>query len=187
MSVLLGGILPVLSLALAAGGTTSWTARLAAGAAVAALALYGMLQAVDGVALKQTVDAWAAASDAEKAMRFASAESIRWLEWGVRSYQDFAVGLALLLAAAATRPSGLPRGVGYLIGLAALAFLAQGWLVGSQGFSGAETIAILLGFVLNLAWMAWLLVVASPSRGNGQAAAVERSGGRALDHRSSRA
>jgi len=47
------------------------------------------------------VDAWATAPDAEKAARFASAEAIRWLEWGVRSYQDFTLGLALLLAAAA--------------------------------------------------------------------------------------
>ena len=31
----------------------------------------------------------------------ASAEAIRRLEWGARSYQDFALGLALLLFAAA--------------------------------------------------------------------------------------
>jgi len=34
---------------------------------------------VDGVALKQAVNAWASAPDAEKAARFASAEAIRWL------------------------------------------------------------------------------------------------------------
>jgi hypothetical protein len=48
------------------------------------LALYGVLQAVDGVALKQVVDAWASAPEAEKVERFATAEAIRWLEWGVR-------------------------------------------------------------------------------------------------------
>ena len=42
--------------------------------------------AVDGVALKQAVNAWASAPVAEKAARFASAEAIRWIEWGARSY-----------------------------------------------------------------------------------------------------
>src|SRR5262249_25074151 len=51
-----------------------------------ALALVGVLYAVDGVALKQAVDAWASAPAAEKATRLASAEAIRWLEWGTTSY-----------------------------------------------------------------------------------------------------
>jgi hypothetical protein len=55
-------------------------ARLGAVSAAVALGLYGVLQAVDGVALKQVVDAWVRAPEAEKAARFASAETIRWLE-----------------------------------------------------------------------------------------------------------
>ena len=46
----------------------------------ASLALYGALQAVAGVALKRSVDAWAASEGAEKAVRFAAAEDMRWLE-----------------------------------------------------------------------------------------------------------
>src|SRR5947209_2723006 len=76
-------------------GTAGWAGRFAAVSAVVALALYGVLQAVDGVALKQAVDAWASAPVAEKAARFASAEGIRWLEWGVRSYYSIIFGLAL--------------------------------------------------------------------------------------------
>jgi hypothetical protein len=56
-----------------------------------------VLQAVDGVALKQAVDAWVSAPEAEKAARFASAETIRWLVWGTRSYQSFIFGLTLIL------------------------------------------------------------------------------------------
>jgi hypothetical protein len=78
---------------------SSWAARFGAVSAGVTLALYGVLQAVDGVALKQTVDAWVRAPDAEKAARFASAETIRWLEWGVRSYQSFMLGLAFILFA----------------------------------------------------------------------------------------
>jgi len=69
-------------------GVAGWAGRFGAVAAVVTLALYGVLQAVDGVALKQAVDAWASAPEVEKAARFASAEAIRWLEWGVRSYQS---------------------------------------------------------------------------------------------------
>src|SRR4051812_14561100 len=60
--------------------------RFVAVSVVVALALYGVLQAVDGVALKHAVDAWANAPEAQKAARFASAETVRWLEWGMNSY-----------------------------------------------------------------------------------------------------
>jgi hypothetical protein len=36
----------------------------------------------------------------------------------------------------------------------------QGWVVGTEGFSQTETIAIVLAFVLNVTWMIWLIVVA---------------------------
>ena len=135
--------------------------RLGSAAAAATLALYGVLQAVDGVALKLAVNAWANAPDAEKAARFASAEAIRWLEWGMRSYQDFTLGLALLLlATAVARTARLPRAMGYLIGLSGLAYLVQGWVVGSEGFSPTQSVAIVLAWILSLAWMIWLAAVA---------------------------
>jgi hypothetical protein len=46
------------------------------------------------------------------------------------------------------------------MGLSGLTYLVQGWVVGSEGFSRTETIAIVLAFVLDLAWMIWLVVVA---------------------------
>jgi uncharacterized protein DUF4386 len=97
----------------------------------------------------------------KKAARFASAEAIRWVEWGVRSYQNFALGLALLLfAAAVVRTAGIPRPLGYLMGLSGFTYLVQGWVVGDQGFSVMETIAIELDYVLDLVWMIWLVFVA---------------------------
>jgi len=62
-------------------------------------ALAAVVYAVDGVALKQAVDAWASAPAAEQATRFAGAEAIRWLETGTRSYQEFTSGVALVLFA----------------------------------------------------------------------------------------
>jgi len=87
-----------------------------------ALALYGVLQAVDGVALKQAVDAWASAPEVEKSVRFASAEAIRWLEWGVRSYQSFMLGVTFLLfAIVIVWIARTSRAIGVLMGLSGLA------------------------------------------------------------------
>jgi len=45
------------------------------------------------------------------------------------------------------------------MGLSCLGYLVQGWVVGSEGFSRTETYAIVLAFVLDLAWIIWLVVV----------------------------
>ncbi len=161
MAIFLAGLLALFFALDPQADMARWAGRFGAASAVAALALYGALQAVDGVALKQAVNAWASAPEAEKAARFASAEAIRWLEWGMRSYHNVALGLALLLfAAALVRTAWIPRPIAHLMGLSGLAYLVQGWVVGSVGFSRTETIAIVLAFVLDVAWMIWLVVVA---------------------------
>jgi hypothetical protein len=102
-----------------------------------------------------------AAQGAEKAARFASAETVRWLEWGARSYHDYALGPALLLLAAALiRTAWVMRPIAYLVGLSGLAYLVQGWVVGADGFSPTHTILILVAWVVTLGWMTWLAVVA---------------------------
>jgi hypothetical protein len=161
MAIMLAGMFGVFSTLLEAG-RMRWLSRVGSAAAIAALALYGALQAVDGVALKQAVNAWAAAPDGESVARFASAESLRWLEWGMRSYHDFAFGLALLIVAAAVGRVVTPLLSG-VIGLAGAAYLVQGWLAGSEGFSDPHSAAIVAGWALNLSWMIWLLVVSPRS------------------------
>jgi hypothetical protein len=95
-----------------------WIGQLGIGLSVVSLALYGALQAVDGVALKHAVDAWVRAPETEKAARFAAAEVIRWTEWGMRSYHSFVFGLALLaFAAMIVETSAVPKPIGYLMGL----------------------------------------------------------------------
>jgi Domain of unknown function (DUF4386) len=161
MAILLAGLVALFFALEVQAGAASWAGRFGAASAVAALALYGALQAVDGVANKEADVAWMNAPDAEKAARFASAEAVRWVEWGMRSYQDFALGLALLLfAAAVVRTAGVPRPIGYLMGLSGLTYLVQGWMVGAEGFSGTHAILIVVAWVLSVAWMIWLVVVA---------------------------
>jgi hypothetical protein len=161
MAIFLAGLL-ALFFALDVGDAAArWMGRFGAASAVVALALYGALQAVDGVANKQADVAWVSAAAAEKAAFFASAEAIRWIEWGMRSYHEFALGLALLLfAVAVVRTAWVPRLIGYLMGLSGLTCLVQGWVVGAEGFSQTLNIAIVVTWVLSLAWMIWLVVVA---------------------------
>jgi hypothetical protein len=134
-------------------GVGLWLNRFALLAAGAAMALYGVLQAVDGVGLKQAVNAWALAENGDKVARFATAETVRWLEWAVRSYQSFVFGLALILFGAVIAVTGrLSRPIGYLMALSGLCYLAQGWIIGSSGFSSANQIPTLLGIGLILIW-----------------------------------
>jgi len=142
-------------------GTARWTGRFGAVSAVVALALYGALQAVDGVANKQADAAWVRAPDADKAARFASAEAVRWIEWGMRSYHDYTLGLALLLFAVAVAwTAWIPLPIGVLMGLSGVVYLVQGWVVGAEGFSQALSFEIVLAWVLSLVWMIWLFIVA---------------------------
>jgi hypothetical protein len=45
-------------------------------------------------------------------------------------------------------------------GLSGLAYFVQGWVLGSEGFSATDTIAILAGNIPMLVWTIWLVVVA---------------------------
>jgi hypothetical protein len=68
---------------------------------------------------------------------------------GSRSYEDIALGLALLLVAVAiVRVAVLPRLAGVLAALTGVAYIVQGWTVGSEGFSPNESTAIIAGWVL---------------------------------------
>lgn len=161
MALVLAGLLTLAYFTGVASDWRGWPTRFGAVFAVVALALYAVLQAVDGVALKQAADAWVAATGAEKAVRFASAETVRWLEWGMRSYFSFMFGLALvLLGTAIVATRRLPRPIGYLMALSGIAYLVQGWVIGTVGFAPANTLPTLLGYVTLLAWSVWLVVVA---------------------------
>jgi hypothetical protein len=161
MALLTAGLFVLLPALIVRPGLLAVTARFGSLSAAIALALYGALQAVDGVALKHAADAWAAASEPEKSMRFATAEGIRWLEWGMRSYQSFLLGTALVLfgIVVAATPH-IPRAIGYLMGLSGVAYMVQGWIIGAEGFAAANRWPTLFGIVVTVAWTVWLLVSA---------------------------
>ena len=107
-----------------------YLAVLAAGTIIATGAIWAVLQAVDGVTLKQAVDAWVAASETEKATRLADAETVRWIEWGLQSYFRVLLGVAFLLLGAAVVVSRLiPSWLGVVLGVGGLLSLALGFSV----------------------------------------------------------
>ncbi len=126
------------------------------------LAIYAMDAAVDGVALKQAALAWVNAPAAEQAARFASVESIRWLEWGAKSYAPMMLGLTLLLFAVfIVSTARIPAPIGLLVGLYGIAYIWNGWVVGSQGFyPPALQIPVMSAPVINVVMIVWLLIIA---------------------------
>lgn len=156
--VALAGLL-VLSAALREQSPT--LALLASGAVIASAAIWAALQAVDGVTLKQAVDAWAAAPEDNKTARFADAEAVRWAEWGLQSYFRVVLGVALLLVGAATLVSRLiPRWLGGLLLLGGLFSLLIGFSVGYAGLESTfQDITIIVFQLVILVFAVGLLAV----------------------------
>ncbi|MFM6848236.1 MAG: hypothetical protein ACKOVB_03935, partial [Terrabacter sp.] len=117
-------------------GAPATLVRLGNGAAAATASLIAVNMAVDGVALKGAVDAWAAAPVDDRAPRFAAAEAIRWLEWGVNSFFTVLLGLTVLLFASALLQCAhlgtAARLAGVSGGLAGLLLVLNGLVVGSR-------------------------------------------------------
>jgi hypothetical protein len=159
--VLLAGVVALVFAIRGRAGVPGGIGGFAVISAVVTLTLTAVLQAVDGVALKAAADAWFSAPAAEQPARLAAVEAVRWLEWAVRSYQRAMLGVSLILVAAQIVISvRIPRPIGYFMVLSGLAYIAQGLVVGAEGFSSNGTVPGLLGFAFDLAWMIWLVLVA---------------------------
>ena len=147
--------------------------RSAAASAVAALALNGVLYAVDGVALKQAVDAWVSAPASQQSAFYAVVQGIRGVEWGMRSYVGLATGLTLvLLAVVIVSTRRISRPIGYIMGLTGLVYIASGygWGTGYTALSGRFFVNPLSFHLLTLVWAIWLLVSALRMKESVQAA-----------------
>jgi hypothetical protein len=144
----LGGLF-VLYRAMRAVGQSHLLAHFAAAATVATAAVWAVLQGLDGVGLKQAVDAWVSASGTEKAVRFAGAEVIRWLEWGFQSYFRLLLGLSFLLIGAAILGGRLlPHWLGWTGVIAGAVSVVIGVDVGYSGLTSDLQDALSLAFVL---------------------------------------
>ena len=112
-------------------------AALAGAGAVATAATWASVQAVDGIALKQAIDAWVEASRGEEANRFAIAETVLWTGWGVQSFFYGVYGLTLVLLGATVAVS---RRFGAWIGWVAVAAGLLTLAIGIDvSYRGSET------------------------------------------------
>jgi len=119
---------------------------------VTTAASFTVLQAVDGIALKRAVDAWASAPADQATAAFAAAEAVRWTEIGMNSLSFFLSGLTLLLYGLAI---GLgivyPRWVGWMATVSGAALMYHGAVVVSyEGFG--PSLPNLVGLVLLGVW-----------------------------------
>jgi hypothetical protein len=148
-------------------------ALLGAGALILASATWTALQAVDGVTLKQSVDAWASTSGGEQAARYDDAETVRWIEWGLQSYFRVLLGIAFLLVGAAAVMSRLvPTWLGALLAVAGLLSIAIGVSVGYAGLeSGLQDVLALVFQLVVLVFVVGLLVASRAGQEPGPQAA----------------
>jgi len=133
-------------------------ARFGLAAAVTTGASFTILQAVDGIALKRAVDAWASAPPNQQVAAFAAAEAIRWIEIGVNSLSFSLVGLTLVFYGIALMLSRVyPRWLGWLAAAAGVAHVIRGVGVSYQGF--VPSIAALIGLALLAVWTVIMAVM----------------------------
>jgi len=90
-------------------------ARFGLAGAVLTTATITILQAVDGVALKWAVDAWASAPVDQEVATFAVAEGLRWTEYGLQGYSNILLGVVLILYGLAIASGTVyPRWLGWV-------------------------------------------------------------------------
>ena len=119
-----------------AGPSGVW-ARLGAGGAVASLAVAAALQAVDGVALKVMVDAWAAAPAEQKAIAFQGAFAVRQIEVGLASMLGLLLGGTITLYGVALLSGrSYPKWMGAVAVLGGVPTVVGGIAIAYTGFSG---------------------------------------------------
>lgn len=129
-----------------------------AGATISA-ALAAVLQAVDGVALKMMVDAWASAAEADKPGLFHATLAVRQIEVGMASMFCLAIGFtAVMFSAVIFTEKQFPRWLALMGGLSGVATAAAGIVIAHTGFS---TLAMQINMPANLLLMAWVLALAA--------------------------
>ncbi len=138
---------------LESGSGAGW-ARLATGGAIASLAVTTVLQAVDGIALKAMVDAWATAPAAQKEPAFHAAFAVRQVEIGLASVLSLLLGLTFTVYGAALLVDRTyPKWLGGLAIGGGVPTMIAGVLTAHRGFSGLAMAVTMAAGSLVLVWM----------------------------------
>jgi hypothetical protein len=119
------------------GGVAGALAVIGGVTAILVAAIFAVQMAVDGVALKATVDTWADATQAgDKTSAYQVAEGMRALEKGLSGFFHLVNGTTLLvLGLAIAFGRSYPRWLGWVGAVSGLGFLAGGIVAAHTGFS----------------------------------------------------
>jgi hypothetical protein len=146
--------LVVLAASLPKDGPAGAFAVVGAVAAVLVGGVFAVQMAVDGVALRGSINAWVAAPEAQQDAAYLVASAVRDLEKGLSGFFHLLNGLALLTLGTAVASSRIyPRWLGVFGVLAGIGFMSGGVVTGHTGFSPEA------GSVLSPALIAGLVFV----------------------------
>ena len=150
--MLCGGLIALAdSLARGAHAGAVVAARFGRLGAVVTATAFTMLQAVDGVALKWAVDAWAAAPVEAREPYFTAAMALRWTEYALQSYSNLLLGLTLVLFAwSLGRGTSYPRWLAWGAAGAGISWIVHGVMASYVGLF--NSIPRLVGIVLLSVW-----------------------------------
>ena len=158
---LLGVVLMVAALILLshmmAEGPAHTASTLGAVGAASSLAVAGALQAVDGVALKAMVNAWAAAPARDQQMLFHAAFAVRQIEIGLASIFSLRSGLTFsLYGVALLADPRFPKWLGVLALVGGVPTAIAGIVIAFTGFSGLE---MAIGMPANSLLLVWTVAL----------------------------
>ena len=136
------------------GRSASW-ARIGAAGAIAGLAIAAALQAVDGVALKVMVNAWAAAPPAQKEGAFQAAFAVRQIEAGLAAMVSMSLGITATIYGVALALEHR-RWLGILGIVGGVPTAIAGVVIAYTGFSEA---AMDINMPANSLLLIWMIVV----------------------------
>jgi hypothetical protein len=131
-------------------------AKLGLATAIMTAGTFGILQAVDGIALKMAVDKWYAAPEGsdEKAIYFGVAEGIRWTEGGVQSiYRTLQGAVAIIFGAAILKSRLFYRGIGVLGIISGALAITTGTIVAYVLFSSVRDPVADTETVVTFTWL----------------------------------
>ena len=135
----------------------SSVARIAAAGAIASLTLAAALQAVDGIALKAMVDAWAVAPASQKQGVFHAAFAVRQIEIGLASMVSLSLGLTATLSGGALfGDDRYPKWFAVLAIAGGVPTMVAGVVMAYTGFSG---LAMAINMPANLLLLLWMLAL----------------------------
>ncbi len=122
--------------------------------AVASLAVASALQAVDGVALRAMVNAWAAAPEPSRQTLFVAAFAVRQIEIGLASIASLLFGLtAAIYGVAILMDSHFPKWLGVVAIAGGIPTAISGVAIAYTGFSGLEMAINMPSSIVILLWM----------------------------------